>query len=113
MPITIPCQNAFEILAKAPGQSLQQKEKDTTASVLVSGKGPKNRGASFVLREASSDRETKTRRWKLKEKQSLFFCARKNNDFGRFISIVTAQGVTRSVIVIPESKMEEHCIQDW
>lgn len=42
----------------------------------------------FVLQEASRDADHYVRRWKLKEEQSNFFCARKTNKFGRFISIV-------------------------
>lgn len=57
MPITIPYQNGFQILAKAQGQGLRQKEKDNTVSILASAKGQKNRGASFGLHEASSNTE--------------------------------------------------------
>lgn len=49
------------------------------------------------------------RHWEADEKMeakgaavTFFFCARKNNNFGRFISSVTVQGVNRSVIIIPE-----------
>ena len=48
MPITSPYQNGFEILAKARGQGLRQKEKVSTVSDLASGKGQKNRGAFLV-----------------------------------------------------------------
>lgn len=56
----------------------------------------------FVLQEASRDAGTHVRKWKLKEQYSIFFSSRKNNKFGRFISIVSIQGDKRSVTIIPE-----------
>lgn len=41
-----------------------------------------------------------TRRWKLNEKFADFYCSRKQNEFGRFISIETVQGGNRSVIIM-------------
>lgn len=56
----------------------------------------------FVLRKASRDNGTHTKRWKLNEKFADYFCARKHNSFGRFISIVAVPGGNRSVIMLPE-----------
>uniref|UniRef100_M1B194 Uncharacterized protein n=1 Tax=Solanum tuberosum TaxID=4113 RepID=M1B194_SOLTU len=56
----------------------------------------------FALREASRDNGTHTRRWKMNEQFADFFCSRKHNRFGRFISIVTVQGGNKSVIILPE-----------
>lgn len=56
----------------------------------------------FVLLEASRDSGTHTRRWKLNEQFADYFCARKHNSFGRFISIVAVHGGNRSVIILPE-----------
>lgn len=48
------------------------------------------------------DSRMHTRKWKLNDQFADFFCARKHNKFGRFISIVTVQGGNRSFIIIPE-----------
>lgn len=43
-----------------------------------------------------------SRQWKTKEQHCLYFCSRKSNKHGRFITIVSVQGDNRSVIIFPE-----------
>ncbi|KAF3657112.1 hypothetical protein FXO38_13845 [Capsicum annuum] len=60
-----------------------------------------------ILKEASKDKEKGIRRWKYKEKFSKTFCTRKVNEYGRFMSILTLNGLERSVLIVPELALNE------
>ncbi|KAH0633300.1 hypothetical protein KY284_036086 [Solanum tuberosum] len=42
----------------------------------------------FLLREASTDQKKVTRRWRCTERKEEYFCTRKHNEYGRYMSIV-------------------------
>lgn len=51
----------------------------------------------------TSDRKgNELRRWKSRDHVYNFFCTKKYNDFGRYISIEAVQGECRAVIILPE-----------
>ncbi|WMV19023.1 hypothetical protein MTR67_012408 [Solanum verrucosum] len=55
-----------------------------------------------LLREASTDNEKNIRRWRFADRKEEFFCTRKHNDYGRYMSIIALNAGGRSVIIIPE-----------
>lgn len=56
----------------------------------------------FTLREASNDQKKIIRRWKLAEREAEYFCTRKHNEHGRYMSVISLSTGGRSVIIIPE-----------
>uniref|UniRef100_A0A0V0IJ51 Putative ovule protein n=1 Tax=Solanum chacoense TaxID=4108 RepID=A0A0V0IJ51_SOLCH len=54
-----------------------------------------------LLREASTDNKN-IRRWRFADRKEEFFCTRKHNDYGRYMSIIALNAGGRSVIIIPE-----------
>uniref|UniRef100_M1CEQ4 DUF4283 domain-containing protein n=1 Tax=Solanum tuberosum TaxID=4113 RepID=M1CEQ4_SOLTU len=56
----------------------------------------------FLLKEASTDQKKVTRRWRCTERKEEYFCARKHNEYGRYMSIVAINAGGRSVTIIPE-----------
>lgn len=56
----------------------------------------------FLLSEASTDQKKVTRRWKYTDRKEEYFCTRKHNEYGRYMSIVAINAGGRSVIIIPE-----------
>lgn len=59
----------------------------------------------FCLKEASKDNKKESRRWKLAERKAELFCTRKNNEYGRFISIISLNGGGRTCLIIPEQAL--------
>lgn len=55
-----------------------------------------------IFKEASKDREKVIRRWNNKEKFTEIFCTRKVNEYGRYLSIISFNGLERSVLIVPE-----------
>lgn len=55
-----------------------------------------------VLKEPSNDQKNVVRRWKNKDKLTEYFCIRKYNDHGRYMSILSLKRDNREVIIIPE-----------
>nr|XP_016434773.1 PREDICTED: uncharacterized protein LOC107761115 [Nicotiana tabacum] len=55
-----------------------------------------------VLKEASNDQKNVVRRWKNKDRLTEYFCTRKYNDHGRYMSILSFKRDNREVIIIPE-----------
>lgn len=56
----------------------------------------------FTLREASSDQKKVVRRWKTIDRDAEFFSTRKQNEHGRFMSILSINKGGRSVVIISE-----------
>lgn len=55
-----------------------------------------------MLREASTDQKKSISRWKFADRKEEYFCSRKHNEYGRYISIIFLNAGGRSVIIIPE-----------
>lgn len=45
--------------------------------------------------------------WKVRDVSINIFCSLKFNKLGRFLSVITVNGYSRSVIIIPENKPNE------
>ncbi|KAF3634149.1 hypothetical protein FXO37_26638 [Capsicum annuum] len=60
-----------------------------------------------ILKEASKDKEKGIRRWKYKEKISETFCTREVNEDGIFMSILTLNGLERSVLIVPDLALNQ------
>ncbi|KAG5576280.1 hypothetical protein H5410_056414 [Solanum commersonii] len=56
----------------------------------------------FLLREASTDQKKVTRIWRCTERKEEYFCARKHNEHGSYMSIVAINAGGRSDTIIPE-----------
>ncbi|WMV13602.1 hypothetical protein MTR67_006987 [Solanum verrucosum] len=56
----------------------------------------------FLLREASTDQKKSVRRWTFADRKEEYFCTRKHNEYGRYITIIFLNAGGRSVIIIPE-----------
>ncbi|WMV25768.1 hypothetical protein MTR67_019153 [Solanum verrucosum] len=57
----------------------------------------------FTLKEASKDQKKVVRRWKITEKDAEHFSTRKQNEYGRFMSILSLNRGGRSVLILPET----------
>lgn len=57
----------------------------------------------FTLREVSKDQKNVVRRWKATERDSDHFSTRKENEHGRFMSILSINKGVRSVLIILET----------
>jgi len=55
-----------------------------------------------ILKEASKVKGNNVRRWRRQEHVSHLFCARNFNNKGRYISIISIQGKSRAVLIVPE-----------
>jgi len=55
-----------------------------------------------ILKEASKVKGNNVRRWRRHEHISHLFCARNFNNKGRYISIISIQGKSRAVLIVPE-----------
>ncbi|WMV13352.1 hypothetical protein MTR67_006737 [Solanum verrucosum] len=55
-----------------------------------------------ILKEASKVKGNIVRRWRRQEHVSHLFCARNFNNKGRYISIISIQGKSRTVLIVPE-----------
>lgn len=60
-----------------------------------------------LLHIASEGRRNELRRWRTRDHLFNFFCIKKFNNYGRFISIVTIQGEHRAVIMLPKISFNE------
>ncbi|KAG5569629.1 hypothetical protein H5410_059395 [Solanum commersonii] len=56
----------------------------------------------FCLREASKEHKKETRRWKLADIEAELFCTKKQNEYGKFMSVITLNSGGRSGLIIPE-----------
>ncbi|KAG5605849.1 hypothetical protein H5410_027341 [Solanum commersonii] len=56
----------------------------------------------FCLKEASKEHKKETRRWKLAERETELFCTKKQNEYGKFMSLITLNSGGRSGLIIPE-----------
>lgn len=56
----------------------------------------------FLLSEAITDQKKVTRRWKYTDRKEEYFCTRKHNEYGRYMSIVAINAGGRSIIIVPE-----------
>ncbi|WMV46110.1 hypothetical protein MTR67_039495 [Solanum verrucosum] len=56
----------------------------------------------FCLREASKEHKKETRRWKLADREAELFCTKKQNEYGKFMSVITLNSGGRSGLIIPE-----------
>ncbi|KAH0730739.1 hypothetical protein KY289_001927 [Solanum tuberosum] len=54
------------------------------------------------LKEASKEQKKEIRRWKFSEQGAEHFCTRKQNGYGKFISIISLNSGGRSCLIIPE-----------
>ncbi|KAG5605851.1 hypothetical protein H5410_027343 [Solanum commersonii] len=56
----------------------------------------------FCLKEASKEHKKETRRWKLAERETELSCTKKQNEYGKFMSLITLNSGGRSGLIIPE-----------
>ncbi|KAF3647571.1 DEAD-box ATP-dependent RNA helicase 29 [Capsicum annuum] len=56
----------------------------------------------FTLREASTDQKKVVRRWKTSERDEMVFSTKKQNEHGRYMSILSVNKGGRSVLILPE-----------
>ncbi|KAH0632407.1 hypothetical protein KY290_035830 [Solanum tuberosum] len=59
------------------------------------------------LREASTNRGKSFKSWRCKDITTYIYCTQKFNKFGRYISVITVKGLSRTVIIVPENKFNE------
>ncbi|KAF3642557.1 hypothetical protein FXO37_22455 [Capsicum annuum] len=57
--------------------------------------------------EASEFKGRSFKTWKVRDLSTSFFCSLKFNKFGRFLSVISVNGHSRAVIIIPENKPNE------
>ncbi|KAG5632608.1 hypothetical protein H5410_004325 [Solanum commersonii] len=56
----------------------------------------------FLLRVASTLQKKSIKRWKFADRKEEYFCTRKHNEYGRYITIIFLNTGGRSIIIIPE-----------
>ncbi|KAG5598982.1 hypothetical protein H5410_030352 [Solanum commersonii] len=59
------------------------------------------------LREASESRGETFKTWRCRDISTYIYCSLKFNKHGQFISVITVNGQSRSVIIIPENTFNE------
>lgn len=64
-----------------------------------------------VLIEASKEQIMTVGRWKTKHHFAEFFCTLKYNEHGRYASFIAVQGGSRSVIITPETTLNDVWIE--
>uniref|UniRef100_A0A0V0GSC1 Putative ovule protein n=1 Tax=Solanum chacoense TaxID=4108 RepID=A0A0V0GSC1_SOLCH len=59
------------------------------------------------IKDASEVRGRPFKTWKVRDVSINIFCSLKFNKFGRFLSVITVNGYSRLIIIIPENKANE------